>query len=110
MCLRQLPIEAFGPLCDATLQSVAWVDSGADVPPPLMVTLKLCGGNVLAYTFTWVSHLRISLAQKERGFCQPFSWECSARRLEDGRVDVLFDFAGNGAITFQCQDICVPGT
>src|SRR4051794_7153289 len=110
MCLRHLPFEEFGPLCDATLQAVAWVDGGPDMPPPLVLTLRLSNHTVVAYTFTWVSHLKVSLVQEARGLCQPFTWSTEARRLEDGRLAITFDFAGNGEIAFQCEDIRIPGT
>ena len=110
MCLGPLPIEQFGPLCDATLQSFAWVQGDPDMPPPLVLTLRLGDGSVRAYTFTWVSHLEIPLVQKDRGPCQPFSWEGNARRLDDERIAVAIDFASQGAIVFQCQEISVAGT
>ena len=55
------------------------------MPPPLVVTPRLSGGAVIAYTFTLVSHLRVALVQEERGLCQPFTWETTVCRLEDGR-------------------------
>ena len=48
MCLTKLPVERFGPMCDATLLSIAWVEGVRDV----VLTRRLGDHTVRAYTFT----------------------------------------------------------
>jgi hypothetical protein len=97
--------DKFGPLCDATLISFAWEQKGRDVSVQLVV-----GDGVLRrYTFTWVDHLRIDLQQRDNGPSQPFTWEGGVERLSSGRLRVFLDFAGQGSISLECNEIAADG-
>jgi len=74
--------ETFGPLCDATLMSLAWEQDGRD----LVINIKLAEGTTRPFTFTWVDHLVVSIQQQENGASQPFSWEGGAQHMPNGRV------------------------
>jgi hypothetical protein len=95
-----LPPEGFGPICDATLVAFAWERDGFD----LTIELAMQEG-ARRYNFTWVDHLSISIQQQPKGPSQPLSWEGNAERLPGGRLSVLLDFADQGAISFECNDI-----
>ncbi|HYE19094.1 MAG TPA: hypothetical protein VEA69_11655 [Tepidisphaeraceae bacterium] len=98
--------ETFGPLCDATLMSFGWEQDGRD----LVIRIELAEGPMRRFTFSWVNHLLVSIAQPDNGPSQPFSWEGGAERLSDGRVRVLLDFASQGEISFLCDEITADGT
>jgi hypothetical protein len=101
-----IPPETFGPLGDATLLSLAWEQDGRD----LVISLKLPEGATRRFTFTWVDQLSVSIQQQEKGPSQPFSWNGGAEPLSDGRVKVVLDFAQQGEISFQCNEIIFDGT
>lgn len=86
--------------------ALAWENDGGD----LVIQLALAGGATRRFTFTWVDRLSVSIVQQPEGPSQPFSWDGNAERLPGGRVKVILDFAHQGAITFECQEIMADGT
>jgi hypothetical protein len=99
--MTAVPPETFGPLCDATLLSVAWAQDGRD----LVITLDLADGRTRRFTFMWVDHLSVSLQQQKNGPSQPLSWDGRAEVLPHGCIKVFLDFANQGEISFECNDI-----
>jgi hypothetical protein len=93
--------DKFGPLCDVTLESFAWEQAGRDVT----VQLTLGRGAVRRYTFTWADHLSVDIRQDERGTSQPFTSEGGAEKLANGRLRIWLDFAGQGSISLECNEI-----
>ena len=97
--------ETFGPLCDATLLPVAWEQNGRD----FVIEFAFPQGDRRRFTFTWMDGLYISIQQQGKRSSQPFSWEGRAKRLPDGRVNVVLDFASQGEIRFTCNEITADG-
>jgi hypothetical protein len=74
------------------------------------IQLILGNGVLFRYTFSWVDHLRIDIKQRDNCPSQPFTWEGTAARLPSGRIQVLLDFAGQGAVSLECNEIMTDGT
>lgn len=96
-----VPPDNFGPLSDATLVSFAWEHGGRDVA----LQLILGGGIARQYVFTWVDHLSIDITQRDKGPSQPLAWNGAAKKLPNGRLRVLLDFAGQGSVSLECNEI-----
>lgn len=103
--MSTVPADKFGPLCDASLVSIAWEPAG----PHLTIQLILGNGVARRFSFTWVNELRISI-QQDRGTSQPLSWDGSAEQLPKDRIKVLIDFGQQGEISFECEQIMVDGS
>jgi hypothetical protein len=101
--MKVIAPESFGPLGDASLKAIAWEQDGRD----LAISVELPGSAQRRFVFTWVDHVQISLVQGEHGPCQPFTWDGDAKKSENGRVCVTLDFASQGRISLECNEISV---
>jgi hypothetical protein len=103
-CMSIIAPGSFGPLADATLQSIAWAQDG----PHLEIGVEH-GTRDRRFRFTWVNRLNISLSQSENEPLSPMTWESNAEPRPDGRIGVIMDFAGQGKVSFECQEIDALG-
>jgi hypothetical protein len=103
--LITIPPSKFGALGDATLVSFAWEREGRDVA----IQLNLASGVLFGCAFTWVDRLRIHIKQRDSGSSQPFAWEGTATQLPSGRIQVQLDFAGQGSVSLECNEIMTDG-
>lgn len=103
--MRPITLKEFKefPLGDAELVSIIW--DGTD--PNLWIELALYTHKRVRFRFDWVSGLSVHLDQEEKGQLYGYSWDVSAEQIGPTRNKVLFDFAGQGSITFEFAELGV---
>ena len=71
----------------------------------LVLTLVLPGQKRAHLTATFAHHLHVSLEFEERSGGNPLTWDTTYSELPDGGWRVLMDFAGTGAVEFDCAEL-----
>jgi hypothetical protein len=91
-------------LGDSQLIGFAWVEDGRD----LSVRFRSASGTTLLLEFAWAQDLRIELATAPNRGGFPLLWGASLAS-QDRLFQVVFDFAGDGKISFVCNSVQVRG-
>ncbi len=88
------------PRCDVELAGIDWQ------PDMLLVfTLLLPDGMRARLRGTFARHLNIQLEFDERSGGYPMTWDIIYSKLPDNGWHILMDFAGKGAIEFDCSEL-----
>ena len=89
---------------DMRLWGLRWEADGRD----LVLAVELGDGTQAEVCCAWATNLRINITKGERGG-PPMTWEGAIKSSSDGRHHVTFDFAGEGEVSLECNEVLVLG-
>ncbi len=88
--------------CDAIIDGITWENDGRD----LVLKWKRDGKNIGVLTCTWAHTIFINLKTGNNSSGGTLlTWDASFTQTQNKEWRVMFDFASQGEINFECHEI-----